>query len=201
MPKSTLTNQLCDTAHYFHKKGWMLGTAGNLSAKAPQQGFWITSSGQNKGELLPEQFLLLSLEGDVLQQPSPSLKPSAETSIHIAVYDLFPQAQACLHVHMLESNWVCDRHPHNWIELPPLEMLKGFGWKGGSARILVTDNHHEVPKIAADLRNAYQEEHDFFWVPGFLIRNHGITTWGADVSQARNRIELFSYIFSYMCGP
>ena len=198
MQKNILLSQLCDAAHYFHQKGWMLGTAGNLSARTEDTNFWITSSGQNKGELTPEQFLLLSPQGDILHHPAPSLRPSAETSIHIAVYDLFPDARACLHVHMLESNWVCDHHPQPWMELPPLEMLKGFGWTGGPAHILVTDNHDHVPQIADDLRAAHHDR-EGFWIPGFLIRNHGITAWGRDISEARNRIELFSYIFSYMC--
>ena len=163
MQTNILLSQLCDAAHYFHQKGWMLGTAGNLSARAVGMNFWITSSGQNKGELTPEQFLLLASQGEILHRSSPLLKPSAETSIHIAVYELFPQARACLHVHMLESNWVCDHHPEPWMELPHLEMLKGFGWKGGSARILITDNHDHVPQIAADLRAAHQEQQNF-WV-------------------------------------
>ena len=197
-----IRNELSSTAQYFHQKGWMLGTAGNLSAKETANSFWITASGQSKGALTDAQYIEINLEGDILRQPNEALKPSAETSIHQAAYTLFPEMNACLHVHMVEGNWVCDDHPNqNFIALPPIEMLKGFGWKQGSAYILVTENHDFVPQIAEDMLRFYQQNFDGFIVPGFLIRGHGITTWGTDIEHARNRIELFSFLFSYMCRP
>ena len=175
-----------------------MGTAGNLSAKEDDHHFWITASGQSKGALTEEQLLNIDMNGTVIQETG--YKPSAETSIHIAAYTLFPAMQSCLHVHMIEGNWVCDDHPQsNWIPLPHLEMLKGFGWKKGPAYILVTENHDHVPKIAQDMTNLYGQQQKGFVVPGFLIRGHGVTAWGSSVEEARNRIELFSFIFSYMC--
>ena len=110
-----------------------MGTAGNLSAKISPDSFWITASAQSKGALTPQQFLRMHTNGQILEHPISSLKPSAETSIHIAAYDLFPSIQACLHVHMIESNWVCDDHPQgDLIELPNLEMIKGFGCTQGN---------------------------------------------------------------------
>ena len=154
-----LRMQLCDAAQYFHQKGWMMGTAGNLSARLSPKSFWITASAQNKGSLTPQQFLRMQTNGDILEQPISSLKPSAETSIHIAAYDLFPSIQACLHVHMIESNWVCDDHPQTeLITLPKLEMLKGFGWKQGTAQILVVENHPDVAEIARDMHAFYTEK-------------------------------------------
>ena len=179
-----------------------MGTAGNLSAKDTPSSFWITASGQSKGALSVDQFLHMDLGGTILNHPDRSLKPSAETSIHQAAYTLFPKAQACLHVHMNEGNWVCDDHPETeLIPLPHLEMLKGFGWSSGPAYIFVCANHDHVPDIAADMLQFYKNTHEGFIVPGFLIRGHGITTWGTSIEQARNRIELFSFIFNYMCRP
>lgn len=195
---NTLRTELCSTAQYFHQKGWMMGTAGNLSAKDSLSSFWITASGQSKGSLREEQFLNIDTQGKIIH-PNPGYEPSAETSIHIAAYRLFSSAAACLHVHMLEGNWVCDDHPDTqWITLPPIEMLKGFGWKQGTAKILVTKNHPHVPNIAQDMMQTYTQQHDFFVIPGFLIRGHGVTAWGKNIEEARNRIELLSFIFSYM---
>ena len=176
-----------------------MGTAGNLSAKENDQSFWITASGQSKGSLREQQFIQIGLDGTIVEQKD-RYKPSAETSIHTAAYRLFPNIQSCLHVHMVEGNWVCDDHPQsNWIPLPHIEMLKGFGWKGGPAHILVTDNHDHVPNIAQDMLYMFNQPHDFFVIPGFLIRGHGVTAWGSSIEEARNRIELLSFIFSYMC--
>jgi methylthioribulose-1-phosphate dehydratase len=41
----------------FYQLGWMLGTAGNLSAKVDDHSFWITASGKSKGKLTEEDFV------------------------------------------------------------------------------------------------------------------------------------------------
>ena len=76
-------------------------------------------------------------------------------------------------------------------------MLKGFGMHDGPSTIEVIPNYDHVPDIPAELERRYRKETPS--VPGFLIQDHGITAWGSSLSQTRNYIELFSYIFSFMC--
>ena len=197
MKQDNLRSQLCATARYFYERGWMLGTAGNLSARNRDGSIWITASGKNKGELHPNDFLQLTPQGTPIYSPQPDLKPSAETSIHTAVYRMYPSVHACLHVHMLVSNWICEDHLGERIFLTPIEMLKGLNWppSKGKASILVTENHPVVSDIAKELEQKMSTDE----LPGFLIRRHGITAWGKDIQEARNRIELFYYIFAFMC--
>jgi methylthioribulose-1-phosphate dehydratase len=35
-------------------------------------------------------------------------------------------------------------------------------------------------------------------VPGFLIRDHGLTAWGRDSDAALNHVELFEYLFGFL---
>ena len=42
---------LVEIARDFHARGWMAGTAGNLSAREDENHFWITASGKPKGRL------------------------------------------------------------------------------------------------------------------------------------------------------
>jgi methylthioribulose-1-phosphate dehydratase len=42
--------ELINTARNFYQQGWMVGTAGNLSVRLPDDSFWITVSGRAKGE-------------------------------------------------------------------------------------------------------------------------------------------------------
>ena len=144
-------DQLSEIAQYFYTRGWMLGTAGNLSVRNADGSIWITASGQNKGSLAREHFLLLDSTGAKLHD-SP-LKPSAETSIHTTIYQKFPHVHACLHVHMLESHWVCEHLIGDRMPLARIEMLKGFGWKAEDEipELLVIDNHPHVPDIAHEL--------------------------------------------------
>ena len=80
---------LVEIARDFHRRGWMSGTAGNLSARDGQNpaSFWITASGQPKGRLDDHDFLRIGIADDrVLERFSDGAKPSAETSIHRAIY-------------------------------------------------------------------------------------------------------------------
>ena len=44
-----LRSDLIAAAKHFYDRGWMVGTAGNLSARLPDGSFWITASGARKG--------------------------------------------------------------------------------------------------------------------------------------------------------
>ncbi|MER3588952.1 MAG: methylthioribulose 1-phosphate dehydratase, partial [Mastigocladus sp. ERB_26_1] len=84
MNSPTLTDarlELITAARYFYQQGWMVGTAGNLSARLSDASFWITASGKSKGELAIDDFVRVYPDGRV-EQPTKDSKPSAETAIH-----------------------------------------------------------------------------------------------------------------------
>src|SRR6266566_3001707 len=89
---------LVEIARDFHARGWMAGTAGNLSARADDAHFWITASGLPKGRLEQTDFILVRVaDAVVVERTRAHQAPSAETAIHAALYARFPQARACLH--------------------------------------------------------------------------------------------------------
>jgi methylthioribulose-1-phosphate dehydratase len=184
-------------AKYFHDRGWMLGTAGNLSAKLEDGSFWITASGKSKGELTEQDFIRMKPDGSI-EKPQENLKPSAETSIHEAVYALFPDVRACYHVHSVEANLVSNFTTADRLQLPTLEMIKGFGiWvENPDCQMALFENHLDVPKIGQAIRDRFAQEPP--QLDALLIRNHGVTVWGRSTEEARNRIELAEYIFRYM---
>lgn len=188
---------LISAASHFYTQGWMVGTAGNLSAKMPDGSFWITASGMLKGELHYQDFVRVYQDGSV-DRAAPEFKPSAETSIHQAIYERFPDAQACYHVHSVEANLVSNFTEADELPLPPLEMLKGLGlWEENpNCTMPLFANHHHVPQIAADIKQRFQEK--LPQIPALLIRNHGVTVWGNTLPETRNRIEIAEYIFRYM---
>ncbi|OIP69942.1 MAG: methylthioribulose-1-phosphate dehydratase [Oscillatoriales cyanobacterium CG2_30_40_61] len=182
----------------FHQLGWMAGTAGNLSAKMPDNSFWITASGKQKGKLVTDDFVRISLTGEILENPNQNNKPSAETSIHQAIYSLFPQANACYHVHSVEAKLVSNFIDHEQLPLPPIEMLKGLGiWQENPKVYLpVFENYLEVPRISEDIIQRFKQTSPD--VPALLIRNHGVTVWADSPEAAENHIELVEYIFRYI---
>ncbi len=189
--------ELIAAAQYFHRQGWMLGTAGNLSARLADGSFWITASGKSKGELTDRDFLRMWPDGRI-EQPVEPLKPSAETAIHQAIYAIFPEAQACYHVHSVEANLVSNFTTATTLKLPCLEMVKGFGiWEENpDCQMPLFENHLDVPKIGQAIRDRFTAA--LPQIPALLIRNHGVTVWGRSPEDARNKIELAEYIFRYM---
>lgn len=188
---------LATHAKTFYDRGWMWGTAGNLSAKLPDGSFWITASGCSKGELTPEQFVRMSLDGNLLERPTPHANPSAETSIHQAVYGLFPEAQACYHVHSVPANLVSKLSATPQILLPAIEMMKGMGiWDENPQVFLdIFPNHAQVSKIAGDMRDRFRQSPP--QISACLIQDHGVTVWGASQAETRNRVEVMEFIFQY----
>lgn len=190
--------ELIEAARYFYHQNWMVGTAGNLSARQADDSFWITASGKSKGELTQNDFVRVTLDGKVLEQGSADVKPSAETIIHQTIYTLFPEAQACYHVHSIEANLVSHFTSEDELLLPCLEMLKGLGvWEEKlHVKIAVFENYLEVAKIADQIGDRFSLTPPR--IPALLIRNHGVTVWANSLLAARNHIELLEYIFRYM---
>jgi methylthioribulose-1-phosphate dehydratase len=188
--------ELVAAAEYFYQQGWMLGTAGNLSARLPDGSFWITASGKTKGNLTLEDFVKVHPDGRI--ETIPTLKPSAETAIHQTLYTQFPKAQACYHVHSVEANLVSRFVNTETLLLPPLEMQKGLGvWEENPhCAIAIFPNHLKVQQIATDIQQRFQANPP--QITALLIRDHGLTVWADSTASARNFVELLEYIFRYM---
>jgi methylthioribulose-1-phosphate dehydratase len=195
---------LIAAAHQFYQMSWMVGTAGNLSARMPDDSFWITASGRPKGQLTNDDFVLMTLDtykDEVCLAPTqtnPHRSPSAETSIHAVIYKLFPDAQACYHVHSIEANLVSRFVIGDVLPLPPLEMLKGLGvWEENpQVTMPVFANHSEVSRIASEIYARFKTT--IPQVSALLIRDHGVTVWASSLEGASNYLEVAEYIFRYM---
>lgn len=197
---------LAATARELYRRGWMAGTAGNLSLRQADGSFWITASGKSKGGLTSRDFLRLGPGGEVLERGRAGDRPSAESCLHETVYRLVPAAGACYHVHTVASNLVsrlgvpppADHEAPAELPLPPIEMLKGLGvWdERPEVAVTVLANHGHVPAIAADLERRCRAAPPR--LPGFLIRDHGLTVWGDDARAALNHLELFDFVFQCM---
>ncbi|MDY7012223.1 MAG: methylthioribulose 1-phosphate dehydratase [Cyanobacteriota bacterium] len=185
-------------ARQFYQLGWMFGTAGNLSARTADGSFWITASGKQKGQLTETDFVRVSADGEVLESPDVKNRPSAETSIHQAIYRLFPEARACYHVHSIEANLVSSWATRDRVPLPPIEMLKGFDiWEENpQVAMPLFENHASVPRIAEEIRDRFSISPPD--VPALLIRHHGVTVWASSPAAAQNRVEIAEYLFRYL---
>lgn len=190
---AALRKELAALAARYHAAGWMLGTSGNLSARVTHDRLVVTASGCDKGRLTEEDFVEVGLD-DVVLAAGPGRRPSAETSIHIAVYRRCPEVQAVLHVHTPDSSLLAKGpESPSYYDFTGFEMVKGWGlWEPDSrAHLALFDNHPDVPQIAADVERWLDPTRA---VPALVIERHGITAWGVDLVAAHRHLEVTEFL-------
>src|SRR5579871_4713334 len=88
---------LCATARWCYARGWAPATSGNFSVRNPAGAHMLISpSGLDKGAITTADLLETDLDG---HSADPARKPSAETTLHAAIYRGRPGVCAILHVH------------------------------------------------------------------------------------------------------
>ncbi|TGL47414.1 methylthioribulose 1-phosphate dehydratase [Leptospira wolffii] len=203
MSQKKILTRLAESGVLYHSKGWMPGTAGNLSVKDEKDSslFWVSGSGLDKNKLTRKDFLPVDIQtGKVWEgwKGREGLKPSAETSIHRAVYKAFPEMGCSLHVHTPESNLieigVSKENPIEELPLIPLEIIKAFGiWdENPNVSVPVIYNYPLVQEISDHLEKYLTETKPR--VPFCIIEKHGITVWGKDLVQANRHLEAADFL-------
>ena len=196
MSSAALAQQLVEIARQCYARGWALGTSGNFSAVLSRNPLRlaITTSGVDKGTLNVEQIVEIDATGTVLQG---SGQPSAEASLHLAIARA-RDAGAVLHTHSIWSTILSEAASDGGLAIEGYEMLKGLdGVRTHEHRewLPVLENTQDwaaaIPTIEAVLQ-AHPQAH------GFLIRRHGLYTWGRDLAEAKRQVEILEFLFEVM---
>lgn len=179
----------------FYGRGWVLGTSGNFSAVTSRDPLRlaITSSGVDKGMLAAEHILEID---DAAQVINGAGRPSAETLLHLSVVRL-RGAGAVLHTHSVWSNIISGAHREG-VHITGHEMLKGLdGVTTHEHRewLPVIDNSQDMPRLAQAVEQTLQTHPQ---AHGFLLRRHGLYTWGRDLAEARRHVEILEYLLEVM---
>jgi methylthioribulose-1-phosphate dehydratase len=187
--EQVLRLELVKAGRELDRRGWVMGTSGNLSARLDGPEFVITASGRHKGRLTVDDFVVPGRAGE-------RNRPSAETSIHEAIYRSVPAAQAILHAHTVATtaaSLLTPKRPDPAVlDIPDLEMIKGFDvWDAEDGiSLLVLPNFPDVSAIARMLEPMLAD----LEAPTFLIYGHGGTVWGRSVEEAQNRLEVLDFL-------
>jgi methylthioribulose-1-phosphate dehydratase len=189
-----IAQHLVEIGKRFDARGWVLGTSGNFSVVLDRDPLRlaITASGVAKGELTAEQILEIDGTGRVFG--SAAGRPSAEARLHLEVVDV-RGAGAVLHTHSMWSTLMSERHARaGGVTIEGYEMLKGL--EG-----VTTHEHAEwVPVLANDqdmtrLSGSVREVLDRHPAAhAFLLRRHGMYTWGETLSQAVRHVEIVEFL-------
>ena len=192
-----LAAQLAAIGREFYARGWVLGTSGKFSAVISREPLRIaiTSSGLDKGELAATHFLEVDSDANVIEGEG---RPSAETMLHIAVAKL-RGAGAVLHTHSVWSNILSDAHIcEGGITIEGYEMLKGL--EGVSTHehsewLPVIENSQDMRSLAVSVEAMLREQTN---VHGFLLRRHGLYTWGSNLAEAKRHVEIFEFLLEVL---
>jgi methylthioribulose-1-phosphate dehydratase len=185
---------LANTGASFHSRGWVLGTSGNLSAVVQRDPLLlaITASGVDKGALRAEHILMIDENARVMTEPS--AKASDESLLHLRIVNERGAAAVC-HTHSVWSTLLSDFYSADGgLAIEGYEMLKGLSdVKTHEHRewLAILDNSQDMTALADRVGEILTQQKD---AHGFLLRRHGLYTWGNDLEQAKRHVEILEFL-------
>jgi methylthioribulose-1-phosphate dehydratase len=191
---SDILHQLVDAGRRFDRRGWVLGTSGNFSVVLSREPLRlaITPSGAFKGQLTTEQ--ILQIDEDCLVRNPAGGKPSAEARLHLQIVRSLG-AGAVMHTHSIWSTLLSERYAAaHGLAIEGYEMLKGLeGVTTHEHRewVPIFENDQDMPRLARRVEEVLGARP----VPhAFLLRRHGMYTWGDTLTQAVRHVEIVEFL-------
>ena len=178
----------------FHARGWMMGTSGNLSAVVKRDPLCLamSPSGLDKGALRPEQFLMIDERGQAVGNHAAT--PSAESLLHLRIVKE-RDAGAVLHTHSISSTMLSDLYAGaGGLAIEGYEMLKGLDGVATHEHqewLPILENSQDMQALAAETTRLLKDDPRLH---GFLIRRHGLYTWGKDLAEAVRHVEILEFL-------
>ncbi len=178
----------------FDQRGWVMGTSGNFSVvldRGPLR-LAVTPSGAFKGELRADEILEMDERGAATG--SGEARVSAEALLHVEVVRA-RGAGAVLHTHSIWGTLLSERHAApGALVIEGYEMLKGLeGVRTHEHResLPIVANDQDMIRLSGVVRGVLEQNPA---AHGFLLRGHGLYTWGADLPQAVRHVEILEFL-------
>ena len=149
-------------------------------------------SGKHKGQLGLDDVLATDLDGNSLE---PGKKPSAETLLHTQLYRWKGDIGAVLHTHSVNATVLSRLCLSDSLVFADYELQKAFSGISThdcQVEVPIFDNDQDIARLASRVQVWLDEHPDCV---GYLIRGHGLYTWGAQMSDALRQIEAFEFLF------
>ena len=191
MLSSQLKIELAETIRHYNSKGWSPATSTNYSFKDEMGSIWVSKSGIDKAQFDASDFITITKDGIACVEFE-GIKPSAETLIHCAVYELFPETTVILHSHsvypVLVSSQLADK-----LSVSGYEIQKGFEGQISHHNILeipIFANSQDIKTFAKTLINSKSKIQNH----AFIMRKHGTYAWGRNLFEAKRHLESLEYL-------
>ena len=178
-----------EAGRVLYEKGMVPATSGNFSARISNDRFAITVSGKHKGHLTVADIMQIDTEG----RSQDGRRPSAETALHIQIYRRFHDAAVILHHHSLYAT-LLSQISSSEVAFTGYEILKAFpdvDTHQTTIRVPVFENTQNITELADEV-DTYMDSNSPVY--GYLIRGHGLYTWGETVDSAMKHVEAFEFL-------
>jgi methylthioribulose-1-phosphate dehydratase len=151
----------------------------------------MSPSGVDKGELRPDQLLSIDEHARTLGQGG---KPSDESLLHIRIVKE-RGAGAVLHTHSIWNTILSDVYATDGgIKIEGYEMLKGLQGVRTHEHaewLPIVENSQDMPALADTIAETLRKQAA---AHGFLLRRHGLYSWGENLAQAKRHIEILEFL-------
>ena len=183
---------LCAVGKECYELGWSPATSSNYSIRYDNKHCAITSSGKHKGRLQPEDILLVDFSGAAITQG----KPSAETLLHTQLYKADENIGAVLHTHSPASVMLSQFIKSDKLVLQGWELLKalpGVSSHEDSVTIPIFDNNQDIQALADKVSQEMKKNE----LCAYLIKGHGIYSWGKNIDDCFRHLEALEALMNY----
>ena len=187
-----LSQAIIDAGRFLYGRGWSPATSSNYSARLSSTEALLTVSGKHKGQLTPDDLLAVDMDGRSLEDGK---KPSAETLLHTQLYRWRPEIGAVLHTHSVNATVLSRLCLSDSLVFADYELQKAFSGVAtheSQVTVPIFDNDQDIERLASRVQPWLDRHPDCV---GYLIRGHGLYTWGAQMRDALRQIEAFEFLF------
>lgn len=177
MEETRLRELLVKLAESLFKRGFSVGSGGNISLRLPDGTFLTTPTGSSLGRLDPDKLSHISDTGELLA----GAPPSKECAFHLQIYKNRPNCGGVVHLHSTYATALscrADLNPENAIRPFTPYYVMQIGklpvipyYKPGSRELF-----DAIAKMSLEYS-------------AFLLANHGLVTMGKTLEAAVNKAE------------
>ncbi len=174
---------IMDVGRRLYKKGYVAANDGNISCMVEPGIVWATPTGVSKGYMTEEMMIKVDLTGRVLEG---TYKPSTELMMHLRVYQENPAVKAVVHAHCpMATAFACAG-----IALDQPLLAEAVAMLGP-----VPIAPFALPGTPAVAESIAPYCRDYKAV---MLANHGVLTWGPNMTEALYRLERVEYYASLL---
>lgn len=181
--------QLIELTNSYYQRGWTPATSSNFSIRESQNTLRITRSGRHKGTLQLAGFMKMTTAGASIDEGT----PSAETALHLMLYQAQQETTAVLHTHSPKATAFSMLQQDESLKFAGYEILKAFPGietHETEVELKIFENSQNIPALVALIEPSLEK----IQLPAFLIRGHGIYAWGNSLAEADRHLEAIEYL-------